>query len=63
MLKKFFRAWEVEVWVAEFFESCEGTKERETLVFERNWRVDCGCGVEFGYVEAGKSSITEGASW
>lgn len=40
MLEKFFRTRKVEVWVAKFFESGKGTKERKTLVFEWNWSID-----------------------
>lgn len=63
MLVKLFRAGEVEVWVAEFFESGKGTKERNTLIFEWNWRIHRGRGVEVGYVEAGRPSIAEDMSW
>lgn len=63
MLEKFSRAREIEIWVAEFFESGKGTKERKTLVFERNWRIDRGYRVEARYVESGRSSITQDISW
>jgi len=63
VLEKFLRAWKVEVWVAEFFESGKGTKECNALIFEWNWRIDRGCGVQAGYVEARRPSIAEDAGW
>ena len=63
MFEKFFRAREVEVRVAEFFESGKRTKECKTLIFEWNWGIYRGRGAEAGYVKAGRSSIAEDVGW